>query len=121
MRIGIVGSRRRATGKDRAIVSDIVLCAPSGAVIVSGGCPTGADAFAEMAAAQYGHEMVVHLPEPVSAGSPRWEWTKAFHARNKTVAEDVDVLYALVSNDRTGGTESTIGFAEKAGTLIKLI
>ena len=120
MRIGIVGSRRRAAKKDRALVFDIVQNAPSGAVIVSGGCPTGADAFAEMAADEYGHEMVIHLPEPVPADSPRWVWSKAFYARNQIVAEDVDVLYALVARNRKGGTESTIRFAEKAGTLTKL-
>lgn len=121
MRIGIVGSRRRRTKADRALVFGIVQDAPSGAVIVSGGCLKGADAFAELAAEEHGHEMVVHYPESVPKGSQRWAFTKAYYAQNKIVAEDVDVLYALVARDRKGGTESTIRFAEKAGTPVEVI
>jgi hypothetical protein len=120
VRIGIVGSRRRNSKADRELVSAIVQDAPSGAVIVSGGCSKGADWFAELAAERHGHEMVVHYPEDVPRGSPRWAFTRANYARNKIVAEDVDVLYALVAEGRTGGTESTIRFAEKAGTPVEI-
>ncbi len=46
---------------------------------------------------------------------------KAYYARNKKIAENVDVLYAFVAPDRKGGTENTIGYAEKLGKEIHIV
>jgi len=117
--IGIVGSRRRASDADLRIVYEIVESHPD-AVIVSGGCPKGADAFAEIAAEELGNETIIHLPQKPPKGSPRWAYTKANYARNTLIAEDSDILYALVHEDRKGGTEDTIKKGEKLGKKIIL-
>ena len=59
-----------------------------------------------------------HLPEMPPEGSPRHQYTKAFHARNTLIAQDCDVLIAVVAPDRKGGTENTV---EKARTLGKRV
>ncbi len=123
--IGIVGSRRRNTA------NDMVLCTAAfdrlykkGDSIVSGGCPKGADNFTEYIARGRGipifsswedaflcsvgerpncGEMVIHYPDFATYGSPQ-----AYFARNSLIAQDCDVLIALVAEDRTGGTEDTV-------------
>jgi hypothetical protein len=55
------------------------------------------------------------LPDLPAKGSPRYEFTKAYHKRNKLIADSSDILHAFVSPERTGGTENTIKHAIKAG------
>lgn len=119
--VGIVGSRRRSTLLDRRTVYSIVAHLNDDPlqpiVIVSGGA-AGPDTFAEEAARVYGNEFVpIRVPrKPDIQG--RWEFTRrAFH-RNGKVAVVSDMLYALVSSDRTGGTENTIGHALALGRLV---
>ena len=111
MRVGIVGSRRR---QDYWNVWEFVETLPHDTVIVSGGCK-GPDKWAIDHAKIKGYKIVEHLPVLPKSGSSRWEFTKAYYARNKLIAEDVDVLYAFVAPNRKGGTENTIQYATELG------
>lgn len=109
MRVAIVGSRRRNTLADLRIVTDLVerLVAQHGKItIVSGGCPRGADNFAEQAARIFTLPVIVHRIPPGSG--TMWEFTRRAHSRNELIARDADEIYALVHPDRTGGTENTV-------------
>lgn len=110
--IGIVGSRRRDSNEDFGLTVSAYLAIREiyGEVrLVSGGCPTGGDHFAEMIAKQYGLTITIHYPN--------WELfgKAAGPIRNTKIARDCDVLLALVAPDRTGGTEDTIKKTEKMG------
>lgn len=100
--IGIVGSRRRKSLADvQRLLKAFDELYEEGDTIVSGGCPEGADAFAEHIAKQRG--------VPITIYPARWSDSK--HAgleRNTKIAEACDVLIALVHEDRTGGTEDTV-------------
>jgi len=117
MRIGIVGSRR---WDNRVAVEELVNMLPLDCTIVSGGC-RGVDSWAVEAAKARDIEVVEYLPDLPPDGSPPWEFTKAYHARNKQIAENSDVLYAFVAEDRRGGTENTIKYAMKLGVQVEVI
>lgn len=125
IRVGIVGSRRRATHTDHEIVRGIVRAAVERygneeVVVVSGGCPIGADTFARICAEAYDVWCVEFKPK-VRPNAPRWEFTVAAFARNRTIAENCDVLFALVANDRKGGTENTIKHAHELKKIVYVI
>lgn len=108
--IGIVGSRRRNTFKD------FQLCRRAfykiyqpGDKIVSGGCEKGGDKFAEKIARGAGITIIIHHADWIGHGKV------AGFLRNTAIAEDCDVLIALVHQDRTGGTEDTVKKALKLG------
>jgi len=112
LRVGIVGSRRRCSLTDRKIVFNlvekIVVNNPHrDVVIVSGACRLGADNFAAEASRIYKLKLVEYPVVPGTYGE-RWEFAKAAFARNKSIAENSDVGFALVHQDRKGGTENTI-------------
>ena len=115
MRIGIVGSRRF---KDRAAVEKLVEELPRDSVIVSGGC-RGVDKWAVEKARELGMETKEHLPK-LTGCVTKWDYTQAYFARNKKIANDCQILYAFVAEDRTGGTENTIKHATEAGIKIVL-
>jgi predicted Rossmann fold nucleotide-binding protein DprA/Smf involved in DNA uptake len=115
--IGIVGSRRR---RDYWNIWELVETFSENTVVISGGCK-GPDKWATEHAKLKGLKIVEYLPELPPSGSPRYEFTKAYYARNKKIAENVDVLYAFVAPDRKGGTENTIGYAEKLGKEIHIV
>lgn len=101
--IGIIGSRRRDSTADLKIVEEAFLkIYEDGDIIVSGGCPRGADRFAEILARRHQVPILIHYAQ----------WTRKGRAagfiRNTDIAEDSDVLIACVAPDRTGGTEDTI-------------
>ena len=101
--IGVVGSRSRDDASCLFLVSDCVTdLFEEGDVIVSGGCHSGADRFAETIARELGCSILIHHAD--------WEryGNKAGHIRNNKIAEDSDILVAMPSVGRTGGTESTI-------------
>lgn len=112
-RIAIVGSRRRRSLPDRDFVFRIVEEAikkfgSENVTVVSGGCPTGADAFAKEAASIRGTK---YLEFPIPRDPPirdKWDFTQRAYGRNGFVAENCDIMYALVHRDRTGGTEDTV-------------
>jgi hypothetical protein len=116
--IGIVGSRRRNTLHDRKIVFKLVEWLLSGELecgrplqLVSGGCPKGADAFAEEAAKIFAGVEIEVVPVDKEGVSSRWEFRTRAFARNRVIAEKSRILFALVHPDRKGGTENTIEHA----------
>lgn len=101
--IGIVGSRRRNSMLDYKAVKEALLnIYDDGDELVSGGCPQGADHFAE--------DLAKRLQIPIKIYYAQWEklGKSAGFARNGLIARDADVLIACVAHDRTGGTEDTI-------------
>jgi len=130
--VGIIGSRRRNTLSDLSLVTAMFerVHVPHMTVIVSGGCPTGGDAFAEYIADQWAipkfryrsrwpidgipaecSHMMIHLPDKGTflETPERWRAAKQNYERNTLIAQDsYDFLIACVAIDRTGGTEDTI-------------
>lgn len=120
--VGIVGSRRRDTQKDYELCEraflDVVKDVPTIRQhfrIVSGGCPQGGDRFAEMISNKFCLEsIVIHWPDkskldPVKMKqNPRWAYAEINYARNTLIAQDSDILIAVVAPDRKGGTEDTV-------------
>lgn len=103
MVIGIVGSRRRNTDADyTAVLEAFKKLYTLGDEIVSGGCPEGADRFAEMIAKK--------LQVPIKIYYAEWDrlGKSAGFVRNTNIAEDANILIACVASDRTGGTEDTV-------------
>src|SRR3990167_4544343 len=101
--IGIVGSRRRNSQADFKLVQEKFLqLYLNGDMIVSGGCPQGADMFAETIAKMYQVPITIHYAQWNLLGK------SAGFARNGDIARNADVLIACVAEDRTGGTEDTI-------------
>lgn len=103
MKIGIVGSRRRNDVSDYLkVVKQFEKIYSNGDTIVSGGCPTGGDNFAEKIARAKGI--------PITIYSPKWQELGkcAGFVRNTFIAQDSDALIACVAEDRKGGTEDTI-------------
>lgn len=124
--IGIVGSRRRASVEDqRLLIEKFHEFYREGDTLVSGGCPTGGDRFAEDIARYWGLTITIHYPD--------WNNRRkqiqtdglarkiAGFVRNTRIAEDCDVLLALVAEDRTGGTEDTVKKAVKLGKCVVLL
>jgi hypothetical protein len=110
MRVAIIGSRSR---QDRGAIDDAVRDLDRGTVLVSGGCE-GPDKWAADAARRAGMAVVEHLPD-TSGCQQRFEYTKAFYARNQKIIDNCDRLIAFVAPGRKGGTEDTIKRARKAG------
>lgn len=115
--IGIVGSRRRSSANDF-----ILLLAAfdnvwqPGDRIVSGGCEKGGDDFAWHITKARGLTITVHFPD--------WSGPSGKLAgidRNTSIAEDCDVLLALVAANRKGGTEDTIKKVEQLGKEVILL
>jgi hypothetical protein len=115
--IGVVGSRRRNSGEDRQLVYLTIhhhrQCIGGNTILVSGGCPQGADLFAEEYAEMHRLPIIRHLPDQTQlrkSGSihSRQDWAKIAYARNTLIANDADILIACVAPDRKGGTEDTI-------------
>jgi len=114
--IGIIGSRRRDTNQDYDLcIKTFCGLYQPGDEIVSGGCPKGGDSFAEIIAKKAQIPIKIYYAQ----------WNKlgkgAGFARNTNIAEDCDILIALVAADRTGGAEDTIKKATKLGKTIILI
>jgi predicted Rossmann fold nucleotide-binding protein DprA/Smf involved in DNA uptake len=117
MNVGIVGSRR---WKSRAAVETLVNTLSPNTTVVSGGA-RGVDSWAAEFARKRGLKVIEFLPVLPSNGNPRWEYTKAYHARNRQIAEHSHVVYAFVAPDRKGGTENTIKHAEDLGVPVNII
>lgn len=101
--IGIIGSRRRNSEEDFEIVKKKLLSYyREGDIIISGGCPKGADNFAERIARELGVMIIIHHANWKKHGK------EAGIIRNTKIANESDWLIACVSKDRTGGTEDTI-------------
>lgn len=101
--IGIVGSRRRNTTQDFNKVKEAFLkIYTEDDRIVSGGCPQGADNFAELIAKTQQVPITIHYAQWNKHGN------SAGFLRNGDIADQADVLIACVDPFREGGTEDTI-------------
>ena len=115
-KIGIIGSRRRNSSEDfEALKKALDEIYEDGDVLVSGGCPKGGDAMAEKIAKDNGYSITIHYPNWEKYGK------SAGFQRNGKIAEDCDILLALVAGDRKGGTEDTIRKAEKLNKSIVIL
>lgn len=102
-KIGIIGSRRRHSLTDLNLTREaFIKLYESGDIIISGGCPKGGDYFAEIISREMKIPITIHKAEWNTYGR-----TAGFR-RNTDIANDSDILIAVVSKDRTGGTEDTI-------------
>ena len=133
-KIIIIGSRRRDSDKDYMVVYNVFRKVYNyNDIIISGGCPKGADHFAELIASRHGMtkengQLKLHLPVKPPLGSPRYLWAKAMFDRNTIVAneaeEDSIVIACIIDAQdglesvlkrKKGGTEDTLkkiaGFA----------
>jgi hypothetical protein len=128
LRIGIVGSRRRNTQTDKLQVTQRLIQILENSepfsqrfydpsfewknyvTLVSGGCPKGADRFAEELAVELNLPIILHLPDKskLPACPQRWHFAEINFERNQWIARDSDILIACVADDRKGGTEDTI-------------
>ena len=113
--IGVVGSRRRNSGEDRQLVYKTIhhlrQRIGGNTILVSGGCPKGADLFAEEYAEMHRLPIIRHLPDQTQLREDvpkRAAYAIINYARNELIAKDADVLIACVALDRKGGTEDTI-------------
>ena len=57
----------------------------------------------------------------ISQCKKKWEYTEAYYARNKKIAEECDVLVAFVDSSRKGGTENTIKYASDFGKKVLIM
>ena len=126
IRVGIVGSRRRNDFHDRQLLYNFLAkYVEKGYPIhlVSGGCPKGADRFAENIAEELGLGITVHKPDKrLLPAKPLYhDYVKMYHGRNTLIAEDCQILVALPSRDRKGGTEDTITKANALGRTIIIL
>jgi len=102
-RIAIIGSRKRNTKHDfMKVVRTLSKIYEKGDQLVSGGCPTGGDNFAEVIAKEKGIPITIYYPNWKEDG------TAAGFIRNTKIANNSDILIACVAEDRRGGTEDTI-------------
>jgi YspA, cpYpsA-related SLOG family len=119
--VGIVGSRRRDSNEDfslccTALRKVIDQHGKDNVRIVSGGCPKGGDKFAETLARMHGLTIIIHHAD-WSGPAGR----AAGFVRNSKIAQDCDILMAVVADDRTGGTEDTVKKAQRLKKTILLI
>lgn len=118
--LGVIGSRRRASVVDRDICHRKIFeyhqkYGPN-LTLVSGGCPTGGDRFAERYAELYEVPIIIFRPDKsqLPPNPTRLDFTKINYARNRQIAFGSSLILALVAEDRKGGTENTIRYAREA-------
>ncbi len=114
MRVAIVGSRRRDC-KDEVEKLVLYLHKNRGddLIIVSGGCK-GVDTWAEEYAKIFGIKTEIYLPNLDNILN-KIDMIRRYYARNRLIVENSAVIYAFVADDRKGGTENTIWWADKLG------
>jgi len=143
--VSIVGTRRRDTEEDLAVVEKAFLdlleekgLEPSEVAIVSGHCSAGGDRFAEILIDKYktaeGKDWIFPAGwNKLDAKGPNGEeplikinrWGKPYNFlagfwRNTDIANKGDVIIACVAPDRKGGTEDTIKKATDTGKRVIL-
>ena len=119
--IGIIGSRRRDTDKDLLLCRNVFNSIyEEGDKIVSGACPRGGDAFAEIFAKELdlteeNGGLILHRAQWDEHGKA------AGFVRNTFIARDADIIIAVIASDRKGGTEDTIKKAANFKTQVVLV
>jgi len=138
-KIIIIGSRRRNNESDyQQVFNEFKKWYDDGDIIISGGCPKGADHFAEIIAQKLNMtkengQLIIHRPDPNKKPveySPSYEWAQWYYERNTVVAKEAEpntVVIACVSPDRKGGTEDTLRKIERHlgenydGNLVRIV
>ena len=101
--IGIIGSRTRNSWEDyQCIKKKFTEIFIGGDIIVSGGCGTGGDNFAETIARNNDIRIIIFKADWDKYGK------EAGFIRNNDIAKISDTIIACVSENRKGGTEDTI-------------
>ena|SRR3990167_4227142 len=129
LKVGIVGSRRRNTQDDKKILKEALLKLLEKTQkknklveLVSGGCPKGADKFAEELAEELDLKITIHYPDKKKMRFQAYsEYARICYERNTLIAQDSDILIAVVHKDRKGGTEDTVKKAERFGKKVVLL
>jgi len=116
IKVGIVGARARDTEQDKELIRVILkdrIRQGYNLVCVSGGCPKGADKFAEELSQELGLDIIVYRPNlsKLSSGTNKYAYAQACYDRNTLIAQTCDVLIALPGE--TNGTWDTIAKARK--------
>jgi predicted Rossmann fold nucleotide-binding protein DprA/Smf involved in DNA uptake len=124
--LGVVGSRWRQDREaiEARVAAELARLREAGHArvgVVSGGC-RGVDTWAVGVAQRLGVPYAVLTPDlaGLGDGSPRHAWTERYYARNAEIAAMADSLLAFVAPDRKGGTEHTVGCAERLGKPVVL-
>ena len=115
LRVGVVGARARNTPQDKELIKNAIRHLMKKDVcvhLVSGGCPKGADRFAEEISNELALGLSNHYPDKSQMkDNSRVEYAKICYARNTLIAEECDMLIATPSYDKNGpigGTADTI-------------
>lgn len=118
-KVGIVGSRRY---KQKEKVYRLVDSLSNNCIVVSGGCK-GVDTWAVERAKEKSLKTIEFLPDKdkLMKAKHYGEVVQCFYDRNKKIAQEVDILYAFVVEDRKGGTEVTITFTKGFGKKVVII
>lgn len=115
-KIGIIGCRARNGIEDyQKCLKAFLKIYKEDDEIVSGGCPKGGDRFAEIIAKDHGIPIKIFYPNWNKYGK------RAGFVRNADIARTADIVIAVVSLERKGGTEDTINRAESLSKPIILV
>ena len=117
--LGVVGSRERCSSEDFKMVEDRILSFyddhERNLILVSGGCKSGADSFAEDIAETYGIPILIFYPDKQNdpdTGNPKRDYAILAYSRNTEIAKQSDVLIALISKN-SNGTNHTVSEFKK--------
>ena len=119
MKVAIVGSRDRKAEADKKIIRDFVNGLSPDTVVVSGRC-RGVDTWAEQAADARGLKCLIFRPNIVE-GMTYGEKVQEFYRRNREIVDAADVVCALMSDKRKGGTGYTVDYAMSKGKRVHLL
>ena len=126
LKVGIVGSRKYENrNKIKEFIFKLKQDKGNDTIIVSGGCPKGADFYAKKYALelglQYEEYPPAHKPHNLYCKLPKKNYSKPygvrnFFARNKQIAIHSEYVVAFIPRGViSNGTMSTINYAKKFG------
>jgi hypothetical protein len=130
LKIGVVGARVRNEPCDKLLVRNAILYlikkdSSISISLISGGCPQGADRFAEEIAKELKLEILIHYPDKSKLeDNSRASYAKINYARNTLIAQDSDILLAspaYKNGKPIGGTADTIKKACALGKPVVLL
>jgi hypothetical protein len=123
IKVGVVGARVRNTTQDKNLIRNVLkrrIGKGDTLHLVSGGCPKGADRFAEELSQELKLSISIHYPNKEDMkDDSRYEYARVCYERNTKIAEECDILLALPAyNDiglPIGGTANTMKKTEELG------
>src|SRR3990167_1839762 len=126
LKIGIVGSRRRDRPEDKELIRQAMshlINKDKNVIIslVSGGCKTGADHFAEELSNELRLSISIHYPDRSKMkDDSKYEYVKQLFARNTLIANEADILLACWDG-KSSGTLDTINKSRQLGKQVVLL